>query len=91
MGALAPRSPHARPSAQPPTTLAEIFRRKCPINFLTISGDPKHFLEPYDNSFWEKSNNLRKQEREREKTSLFPWQRTQATQANYILCYVLWS
>ena len=29
MGVLAPGSAHARPSAQTPSTLAEIFRRKC--------------------------------------------------------------
>ena len=29
MGVLAPGSAHARPSAQPPLTLAEIFRRTC--------------------------------------------------------------
>ena len=29
MGVLAPGSSHARPSARPPSTLAEIFRRTC--------------------------------------------------------------
>ena len=53
MGALAPGSAHARPSAQAPIDTSENFRRKClgvgagankiPIKFLAISGDSKHF------------------------------------------------
>ena len=53
MGALAPRSAHARPSAQAPIDTSRNFSahvsggqkkmKTCPINFLAISGDSKHF------------------------------------------------
>ena len=54
MGALAPGSVHARPSAQPPIDTSGNFSAQVsgggktietfPINFLAISGDSEHFL-----------------------------------------------
>ena len=55
MGALAPGSAHARPSAQAPINTSGNFSphmsgrggqtnlKKIPIKFLAISGDSKHF------------------------------------------------
>ena len=51
MGALAPRSVHARPSAQPPINTSGNFSalglgtmlKDFSINFLAILGDSKHF------------------------------------------------
>jgi hypothetical protein len=61
MGALAPGSAHARPSAQPPIDNSRNFSaqvsgrgakilKNIPINFLAFSGDSKHF------SFFHKKN-----------------------------------
>ena len=83
MGALAPGSAHARPSAQPPIDTSGNFSGGAKkIDLKT----PCKISEPYDNSFWEKSNNLGKKEQEKKKAvnsgHLVPWQRTQAARAN---------
>ena len=63
MGALAPDSAHARPSAQPPIDTSGNFY---PKSFLL--NIPYKISEPYDNFFWEKSNaSRRERERERKK------------------------
>ena len=44
MGVLAPGSAHARPSAQPPSTLAEIFRHACLQSGIQTFPHSKNFF-----------------------------------------------
>jgi hypothetical protein len=78
MEALAPRSAHASPFAQLPSTLADIFRRKYDNSFWAKS-----------NNLGEREREEKKC-RKVESGNLFPWQRTQAAGANpwglYYLC-----
>ena len=57
------------------------------ILFFLWLKTPCKFSEPYDNSFWEKGNNLGEKEiREKNAVNsnhLVSWKRTQAARANY--------